>query len=56
MGGDLRVHSELGVGSTFELILRRVTAAGGAPTERRSRQDRRVKSDRRSGEERRATE
>jgi hypothetical protein len=35
MGGDLRATSELGVGSTFELVLRRVSTVGGAPTERR---------------------
>jgi PAS domain S-box-containing protein len=53
MGGDLRASSELGVGSTFELVLRRVTTVGGAPVERRSRSDRRAKPERRSGEERR---
>jgi signal transduction histidine kinase len=53
MGGDLRASSELGVGSTFELVLRRVTTVGGAPVERRSRSDRRAKAERRSGEERR---
>jgi signal transduction histidine kinase len=56
MGGDLRVRSELGVGSTFELILRRVTDIGGAPTERRSLQERRSKPERRSGEERRVAD
>ena len=53
MGGDLRASSQLGVGSTFELVLRRVTTVGGAPVERRSRSDRRSKPERRSGEERR---
>ena len=53
MGGDLRVRSELEVGSTFELVLRRVIEVGAAPTERRSREDRRKDSDRRSGADRR---
>jgi len=55
MGGDLRVTSELGVGSTFELVLRRVSEVGGDPMERRSRAERR-RGDRRSGEERRISE
>jgi signal transduction histidine kinase len=54
MGGDLRVTSELGVGSTFEIVLRRVVTVGGAPEERRSsRRDRRSETDRRSGVDRR---
>ncbi|HEU4722361.1 MAG TPA: ATP-binding protein [Gemmatimonadaceae bacterium] len=53
MGGDLRVTSEVGHGSTFELVLRRVVTVGGSPVERRSRRDRRAEGDRRSGEERR---
>jgi signal transduction histidine kinase len=53
MGGDLRVTSEVGRGSTFELVLRRVVTVGGAPVERRSRRDRRSEGERRSGEERR---
>ena len=56
MGGDLRARSELGVGSTFELLLRRVVNVGGSPTERRSRQERRTEPERRSGEERRVAE
>jgi signal transduction histidine kinase len=56
MGGDLRVTSELEVGSTFEVVLRRVVTVGGAPIERRSRQDRRTDADRRSGVERRGRE
>jgi signal transduction histidine kinase len=56
MGGDLRVTSELGVGSTFEIVLRRVVTVGGAPVERRSRRDRRVDADRRSGVDRRDRE
>jgi len=56
MGGDLRVTSELGVGSTFELVLRRVVTVGGAPVERRSRRERRQESERRSGVDRRETE
>jgi signal transduction histidine kinase len=55
MGGDLRVTSELGVGSTFELVLRRVVTVGGAPVERRSRRDRRTEGERRSGADRRDT-
>jgi len=53
MGGDLRATSELGKGSTFELVLRRVVTVGGMPMERRSRSDRRAPGERRSGEERR---
>jgi signal transduction histidine kinase len=53
MGGDLRATSELGVGSTFELVLRRVSTVGGAPTERRSKRERRQEAERRSGEDRR---
>jgi signal transduction histidine kinase len=53
MGGDLRATSELGKGSTFELVLRRVMNVGGIPMERRSRSDRRAPGERRSGEERR---
>jgi PAS domain S-box-containing protein len=56
MGGDLRVTSELEVGSTFEVVLRRVVTVGGAPIERRSRRDRRSEADRRSGVERRGPE
>jgi len=56
MGGDLRVTSELGAGSTFEVVLRRVVSVGGAPVERRSRRERRAESDRRSGDERRDPE
>ena len=56
MGGDLRVTSELGVGSAFEIVLRRVVTVGGAPVERRSRRDRRTESDRRSGVDRRDRE
>jgi signal transduction histidine kinase len=55
MGGDLRATSELGVGSTFELVLRRVSEVGGDAMERRSRPERR-KVDRRSGDERRVSE
>jgi len=55
MGGDLRATSELGVGSTFELVLRRVLEVGGEAMERRSRPERR-RADRRSGEERRSSE
>ena len=53
MGGDLRASSELGVGSTFELVLRRVSTVGGAPVERRSNRERRMEGERRSGEDRR---
>jgi signal transduction histidine kinase len=53
MGGDLHVTSELGTGSTFELVLRRVVSVGGAPMDRRARSDRRAPGERRSGEERR---
>ncbi|PYP75948.1 MAG: hypothetical protein DMD35_20075 [Gemmatimonadetes bacterium] len=53
MGGDLRATSELGVGSTFELVLRRASTVGGDRMERRSRRDRRTQSERRSGDDRR---
>ncbi|MFL5618658.1 MAG: ATP-binding protein [Gemmatimonadaceae bacterium] len=53
MGGDLRVTSELGVGSTFEVVLRRVVTVAGGPVERRSRRERRMEADRRSGVDRR---
>jgi signal transduction histidine kinase len=56
MGGDLRVTSRLGAGSTFEVVLRRVVSVGGAPVERRSPRERRAESDRRSGVERRDRE
>jgi PAS domain S-box-containing protein len=56
MGGDLRATSELGVGSTFEIALRRVVTVGGESVERRSRRDRRSESDRRSGVDRRDPE
>ncbi|HEX7980050.1 MAG TPA: ATP-binding protein [Gemmatimonadaceae bacterium] len=56
MGGDLRATSELGVGSTFELVLKRVSEVGGEPAERRSGAERRDEEDRRSGEERRTPE
>jgi len=55
MGGDLRATSELGVGSTFEPVLRRVSEVGGESMERRARSER-CKTDRRSGEERRISE
>jgi hypothetical protein len=41
------------MGSTFELVLRRVTTVGGTPVERRVRSERRATPERRSGEERR---
>jgi signal transduction histidine kinase len=53
MGGDLRARSELGTGSTFELVLRRVVAVGGEPTERRTRNERRLEAERRTGGDRR---
>ncbi|HKP14885.1 MAG TPA: ATP-binding protein [Gemmatimonadaceae bacterium] len=53
MGGDIRATSELGVGSTFELVLRRVSTVGGAPSERRSNRERRTEGERRSGDDRR---
>jgi signal transduction histidine kinase len=56
MGGELRVTSEVGHGSTFELVLQRVVTVGGSPVERRSRRDRRANGERRSGEERRQEE
>jgi len=53
MGGDLRVTSTVGEGSTFELVLKRVTTVGGAPVERRTRNDRRNEAERRRGVDRR---
>jgi signal transduction histidine kinase len=53
MGGDLRARSQLGAGSTFELVLQRVLVVGGEPTERRTRAERRAEVERRSGGDRR---
>jgi signal transduction histidine kinase len=53
MGGDLRVASAEGVGSTFTLVLRRVVAATGHPVDRRTGEQRRVEEERRSEAERR---
>jgi PAS domain S-box-containing protein len=52
MGGDLRVRSEAGAGSTFTVSLRRVVTAEGTPTDRRLRDERR-EGERRMGEDRR---
>ena len=52
-GVAVRATSELGVGSTFELVLRRASTVGGDRMERRSRRDRRTQSERRSGDDRR---
>ena len=49
MGGDLRVRSTEGAGSTFTVTLRRVVTAIGEPTDPR-RRDRRRPGKRRSGE------
>jgi len=53
MGGDLRVTSAEGTGSTFTVALRRVASPAGATLDRRSGEERRVEEERRSGEERR---
>ncbi len=53
MGGDLRVRSFEGEGSTFTVTLRRVTAADGTLVDRRSDAERRDEDERRSGEDRR---
>ena len=55
MGGELRVRSVEGVGSTFTIALRRVVDAEGRPTERRAVDDRR-EDERRSGDDRRQEE
>ncbi|MEO7043087.1 MAG: GAF domain-containing sensor histidine kinase [Gemmatimonadaceae bacterium] len=52
MGGDLRARSELGVGSTFTLTLRRVPAGSRDLLDRRTHEERR-EDERRTGEDRR---
>jgi signal transduction histidine kinase len=54
MGGDLRVESTEGVGSTFTLVLRRVVSASGAPVDRRTHDERRSDEERRLDEARRS--
>jgi signal transduction histidine kinase len=53
MGGDLRARSAAGEGSTFTVALRRVVATTGAPTDRRTGEERRVDDERRRREDRR---
>jgi signal transduction histidine kinase len=53
MGGDLRVRSVDGQGSTFTVTLRRVISAVGDVTDRRTNDERRTEEERRSGEDRR---
>jgi hypothetical protein len=52
MGGDLRVRSAEGAGSTFTVTLRRAVDAAGHPTDRRDADERR-EDERRAGEDRR---
>jgi PAS domain S-box-containing protein len=52
MGGDLRVRSTPGEGSTFTVVLRRVVDAAGSPTDRRALDERR-EEERRAGDDRR---
>jgi hypothetical protein len=47
MGGDLRVRSSEGVGSSFTVTLRRVVTASGVPVDRRTGDERRVDEERR---------
>ena len=53
MGGDLRVRSTPGEGSTFTVTLRRVVDAAGQPTDRRTHDERREGDERRGGHDRR---
>jgi signal transduction histidine kinase len=53
MGGDLRVRSVEGWGSTFTIVLRRVAAADGTRVDRRTSTERPVDEERRSGHRRR---
>ena len=53
MGGDLTVRSEEGVGSTFTVVLRRVTSPAGEPIDRRAHEQRRDGEERRSADDRR---
>ncbi|GJG89648.1 hypothetical protein tb265_48290 [Gemmatimonadetes bacterium T265] len=53
MGGDLRVRSTPGEGSTFTVALCRVAAPDGTPLDRRTHEERRAEEDRRDGEDRR---
>ncbi|MGZ8468280.1 MAG: ATP-binding protein [Gemmatirosa sp.] len=53
MGGDLRLRSVEGEGSTFTVVLRRVVEGGGTSVDRRTHLERRSAGERRTGEDRR---
>ncbi|AHG92635.1 ATP-binding region ATPase domain protein (plasmid) [Gemmatirosa kalamazoonensis] len=53
MGGELRVRSTVGKGSTFIVVLRRADGPTGEGVDRRTHDERRTEEERRSGSDRR---